>query len=43
MIKINSLSKSFGEKKVLENLNLEVKNDEILPFSAQMAAEKLLC
>ena len=30
MIKIKSLSKSFGEKKVLENLNLEVKDREIL-------------
>ena len=30
MIKINSLSKSFGKKKVLENLNLEVKDGEIL-------------
>jgi ABC-type Fe3+/spermidine/putrescine transport system ATPase subunit len=30
MIKINSLSKSFGSKKILENLNLEVKKDEIL-------------
>jgi ABC-type spermidine/putrescine transport systems, ATPase components len=30
MIQINSLSKSFGTKKVLENLNLEVKDKEIL-------------
>jgi ABC-type Fe3+/spermidine/putrescine transport system ATPase subunit len=30
MIKINSISKSFGTKRVLENLNLEVKNGEIL-------------
>ena len=30
MIKVNSVSKSFGEKKVIENLNLEVENEEIL-------------
>jgi ABC-type Fe3+/spermidine/putrescine transport system ATPase subunit len=30
MIRVNSISKSFGEKKVIENLNLEVKNEEIL-------------
>lgn len=30
MIKINSVTKSFKEKKVLENLSLEVKNGEIL-------------
>ena len=30
MIQINSISKSFGEKKVLRNLSLEVKDQEIL-------------
>jgi molybdate/tungstate transport system ATP-binding protein len=30
MIQINSISKSFGEKKVLGNLSLEVKDNEIL-------------
>jgi ABC-type Fe3+/spermidine/putrescine transport system ATPase subunit len=30
MIKINSITKSFKEKKVLENLSLEVKDKEIL-------------
>jgi ABC-type Fe3+/spermidine/putrescine transport system ATPase subunit len=30
MIKADSISKSFGDKKVLGNLNLEVKNGEIL-------------
>jgi ABC-type Fe3+/spermidine/putrescine transport system ATPase subunit len=30
MIKVNAITKSFGEKKVIENLNLEVKNEEIL-------------
>ncbi len=30
MIKINSVTKSFGEKKVIQNLNLEVKKNEIL-------------
>ena len=30
MIKVTSISKSFGKKKILENLNLEVKNGEIL-------------
>ena len=30
MIQIDSLTKSFGEKKVLENLSLEVKDKEIL-------------
>ena len=30
MIKVDSITKSFGEKKVIENLNLEVKNEEIL-------------
>jgi ABC-type Fe3+/spermidine/putrescine transport system ATPase subunit len=30
MIKINSISKSFKEKKVLKNLSLEVKDEEIL-------------
>ncbi len=30
MIKIDSVTKSFGEKKVIQNLNLEVKNQEIL-------------
>ena len=30
MIKINSITKSFKEKKVLENLSLEVKNGEII-------------
>lgn len=30
MIKVDSISKSFGEKKVIENLNLEVKNQEVL-------------
>jgi len=30
MIKINSISKSFAEKKVLRNLSLEVKDQEIL-------------
>ena len=30
MIKVDSITKSFAEKKVIENLNLEVKNKEIL-------------
>ncbi len=30
MIKVDSVSKSFGEKKVIENLTLEVKNEEVL-------------
>ncbi len=30
MIKIDSASKAFGEKKVIQNLNLEVKRNEIL-------------
>jgi ABC-type Fe3+/spermidine/putrescine transport system ATPase subunit len=30
MIKVNSITKSFGKKKVIENLSLEVKNEEIL-------------
>ena len=30
MIKINSITKSFGEKRVLESLSLEVKKEEIL-------------
>jgi ABC-type Fe3+/spermidine/putrescine transport system ATPase subunit len=30
MIKVESVSKSFAEKKVIENLNLEVKKQEIL-------------
>jgi ABC-type Fe3+/spermidine/putrescine transport system ATPase subunit len=30
MIKVNSITKSFKEKKVLENLSLEVKDQEIL-------------
>ncbi len=30
MIKVNSVTKIFGDKKVLENLTLEVKNGEIL-------------
>jgi len=30
MIKINAVTKSFAEKKVIQNLNLEVKNQEIL-------------
>ena len=30
MIKVSALSKSFGEKKVIENLDLEVRNEEIL-------------
>jgi ABC-type Fe3+/spermidine/putrescine transport system ATPase subunit len=30
MIKIEAVSKSFGEKKVIKNLNLEVKTNEIL-------------
>jgi ABC-type Fe3+/spermidine/putrescine transport system ATPase subunit len=30
MIKINSVSKSFGNKKVIQSLNLEVKKNEIL-------------
>jgi ABC-type sugar transport system ATPase subunit len=30
MIEIQSITKSFAEKKVIENLSLEVKNEEIL-------------
>jgi len=30
MIQVNSIAKSFAEKKVIENLSLEVKNEEIL-------------
>lgn len=30
MIKVDSISKSFAEKKVIENLSLEVKNGEVL-------------
>jgi ABC-type Fe3+/spermidine/putrescine transport system ATPase subunit len=30
MIKIEAITKSFGSKKVIENLNLEVKNNEIV-------------
>jgi len=30
MIKLEAVTKSFGEKKVIQNLNLEVKNNEIL-------------
>lgn len=30
MIKIDSISKSFGKKQIIKNLNLEVKNEEIL-------------
>jgi ABC-type Fe3+/spermidine/putrescine transport system ATPase subunit len=30
MIKVDSIAKSFGEKKVIENLSLEVKKEEIL-------------
>src|SRR5208283_3453411 len=30
MIKIDSITKSFAEKKVIKNLSLEVKNEEIL-------------
>jgi ABC-type Fe3+/spermidine/putrescine transport system ATPase subunit len=30
MIKLEAVTKSFGEKKVIENLNLEVKTNEIL-------------
>jgi ABC-type Fe3+/spermidine/putrescine transport system ATPase subunit len=30
MIKLEAVTKSFGTKKVIENLNLEVKNNEIL-------------
>jgi ABC-type Fe3+/spermidine/putrescine transport system ATPase subunit len=30
MIRLESVTKSFGEKKVIENLNLEVKTNEIL-------------
>ncbi len=30
MIEIDSITKSFAEKKVIENLNLKVKNEEIL-------------
>ena len=30
MIKVDSVTKSFGEKKVIENLSLEVQNEEIL-------------
>ncbi len=30
MIKINSITKSFAEKKIIQNLSLEVKNQEIL-------------
>ncbi len=30
MIKVNEVTKSFAEKKVIQNLNLEVKNQEIL-------------
>ena len=30
MIQVNSIAKSFAEKKVIENLSLEVKNQEIL-------------
>ena len=30
MIKINSIAKSFGEKKVIIGLNLEIKNQEII-------------
>jgi ABC-type Fe3+/spermidine/putrescine transport system ATPase subunit len=30
MIKVDSISKAFGEKKVIQSLNLEIKKDEII-------------
>ncbi len=33
MIKLEAVTKSFGEKKVIENLNFEVKANEIVTLA----------
>ena len=40
IIKIEHLSKSFGDKKVLNDINLEIKRGEFIPFSVRRAAAK---
>ena len=40
MIKIDSITKSFGEKKVIQSLNLEVKTEEIIALLGPNACGK---
>ena len=43
MIQIDSVTKSFAEKNVLKNLNLEVKDKEILSLLGPNGCGKTTC